>query len=118
MEAEPAQPQLQRLLDQLNSTQVGIRSLTEQIDTTTPAGRMMLQMVGAFAMFECEIIRERTRAGLESARAQGRVGGRKPKLTAQQRTAPVRGVQEGRSSMPEAARFFQVHPTTVSCRVA
>jgi DNA invertase Pin-like site-specific DNA recombinase len=58
----------------------GFRSLTEAIDTTTPAGRMLMQMVGSFAEFERAIIRERTQAGLVAARARGRIGGRRPKL--------------------------------------
>ena len=105
---------LLQLLEQLNTREAGFMSITEHIDTTTPAGRMMLQMVGAFAEFEREMIRERTRAGLETARAQGRVGGRRPKLTQQQQAELVRGVQEERYTMAEAARLFQVHPATVS----
>ena len=93
-------PQLQRLLDQLRPADVvvvwkldrlsrslkdllhimeriaqaeaGFRSLTEAIDTTTPAGRMLMQMVGSFAEFERAMIRERTQAGLAIARAEGR----------------------------------------------
>jgi DNA invertase Pin-like site-specific DNA recombinase len=53
----------------------GLRSITENIDTTTPARRMMMQMVGACAQFERAMIRERTAAGLAAARAEGRVGG-------------------------------------------
>ena len=105
---------LLQLLDQLNAKGAGFMSITEHIDTTTPAGRMMLQMVGAFAEFEREMIRERTRAGLETAREQGRIGGRRPKLTAQQQAELIRGVREERYSMAEAARLFQVHPATVS----
>ncbi len=102
------------LLDRLQALEVGFRSLTEQIDTTTPAGRMMLQMLGAFAEFEREMTRERTREGLAAARAEGRIGGRRPKLSATQRAELVRGVQEGRYSMAQAARLFAVHPATVS----
>lgn len=105
---------LLHLLDQLSARGAGFQSLTERIDTTTPAGRMLLQMVGAFAEFEREMIRERTRAGLEAARQQGRVGGRRPKLSSRQREELVRGVREGRYSMAEAARLFGVHPATVS----
>jgi len=54
------------------------RSLTESIDTTTSAGRMMLQMLGAFAEFERGIVKKRTRLGLQAARRRGRVGGRQP----------------------------------------
>ena len=105
---------LLHLIDQLNTRGAGFRSLTEQIDTTTPAGRMMMQMVGAFAEFEREMIRERTQAGLAVARSEGRVGGRKPKLSLQQQAELVRGVQEERYSMAAAARLFQVDPATVS----
>jgi len=66
---------LLHLIDRLNSKGAGFRSLTEQIDTTTPAGRMMMQMVGAFAEFEREMIWERTHTELTVAREQGRVGG-------------------------------------------
>ena len=62
------------LMEQLGAAKLGFRSLTEAIDTTTPAGRMMMQMVGAFAEFERAMLRERTRAGLEIARRDGRVG--------------------------------------------
>src|ERR1700728_1841518 len=61
------------IMERLTETKAGFRSLTEAIDTTTPAGRMMMQMVGAFAEFERAILRERTRAGLEIARKDGRV---------------------------------------------
>lgn len=55
----------------------GFRSVTENINTTTPAGRMMMQMVGSFAEFERAMIRERTSAGIAAARAEGRIGGRR-----------------------------------------
>jgi len=105
---------LLHLIDGLNERGAGFMSITEQIDTTTPAGRMMLQMVGAFAEFEREMIRERTRAGLETARAQGRIGGRRPKLTSHQQAELVRGLLENRYTQAEAVRLFGVHPATVS----
>jgi len=60
---------------------VGFRSLTEGFDTTTPGGKLIFHVFAGLAEFEREIIRERTTAGLASARARGRVGGRKPKMT-------------------------------------
>ncbi|WP_245593109.1 recombinase family protein [Deinococcus frigens] len=102
------------LLERLDGLDVGFRSLTEHIDTTTPAGRMLLQMLGAFAEFEREMVWERTREGLAAARADGRVGGRKPKLSQTQRDELVRGVREERYTMAQAARLFGVHPATVS----
>ena len=59
---------------------VELRSLKENIDTTTPTGRFMFHMIAALAEFERDIISERTQAGLEAARARGRTGGR-PKAT-------------------------------------
>src|SRR5438477_7591072 len=63
---------------------VEFRSLTEGIDTTTPAGRFYFHILGALAQMERELIRERTLAGLQAARARGRKGGRRPKLSAKQ----------------------------------
>jgi len=60
---------------------VGFRSLTESIDTTTANGRLFFSIMRALAEFERELIRERTMAGLEAARARGRVGGRPSKMT-------------------------------------
>ncbi|WP_234936540.1 recombinase family protein (plasmid) [Sinorhizobium medicae] len=68
------------LMDRITSAGAGFRSLTEAIDTTTAAGRMMMQMVGSFAEFERAMIRERTTTGLAQARAEGRIGGRRKKL--------------------------------------
>jgi DNA invertase Pin-like site-specific DNA recombinase len=65
------------VLTSIQRAKAGFKSLTEAIDTTTPAGRMMMQMVGSFAEFEREMLRERTRAGLRAARQEGRIGGRR-----------------------------------------
>src|ERR1700680_864265 len=70
------------IMERLADAKAGFRSLTEAIDTTTPAGRMMMQMVGAFAEFERAMLRERTRAGLDAARRAGRIGGRRAKMMA------------------------------------
>ncbi len=59
---------------------IGFRSLTEQIDTTTPGGKLIFHVFGALAEFERDLIRERTQAGLTAARARGRQGGRPKKL--------------------------------------
>ena len=71
---------LLHIMEKIGEAGAGFRSLTEHIDTTTPAGRMMMQMVGAVAEFERAMIRERTSAGLAAARAEGRIGGRRKKL--------------------------------------
>ena len=104
------------IMERLGEAGVGFRSLTEAIDTTTPAGRMMMQMVGAFAEFERAMLRERTRAGLDAARQHGRIGGRRPKLSPQQQAEIRKMVSRGDKTAADAARLFKVHPATV-CRL-
>jgi len=104
------------IMEQLSEAGAGFRSLTEAIDTTTPAGRMMMQMVGAFAEFERAMLRERTKAGLDSARQEGRIGGRCPKLSPQQQAEIRKMVSKGHKTAADAARLFRIHPATV-CRL-
>lgn len=65
----------------LQEREIGFKSLTEGVDTTTAAGRMAFHVFGALAEFERSLIQERTRAGLEAARARGRHGGRPSSIT-------------------------------------
>lgn len=69
------------LIEDLRGRGVNFRSLTDSIDTSTPMGRFFFHVMGALAEMERELIVERTRAGLAVARAQGRIGGRRPKLS-------------------------------------
>ena len=78
---------LRHLIDTVNELQedgVGFKSLTESIDTTSSGGKLVFHIFGALAEFEREIIKERTLAGLQAARARGRRGGPKRKLTNEQ----------------------------------
>lgn len=100
-------------LEKIETAGADFQSLTEAIDTATPAGRMMMQIVGSFAEFERAMLRERTKNGLEAARKDGRVGGRRPKLTAQQQREIVALVTSGQKTGADAARLFRVHPSTV-----
>ncbi len=73
---------LKHLIDtitELNNRKIGFMSITENIDTTTSGGKLIFHIFGALAEFERDIIRERTQAGLQAARARGRLGGR-PKV--------------------------------------
>jgi DNA invertase Pin-like site-specific DNA recombinase len=106
------------IMERIGDAGAGFRSLTEAIDTTTPAGRMMMQMVGAFAEFERAMIRERTSAGLAAARAEGRIGGRRKKLDAAKRREIAESVISGRKSGAEMARLYNISPPTVSRIVA
>jgi hypothetical protein len=92
--------------ERLGEAKAGFRSLTEAIDTTTPAGRMMMQMVGAFAEFERAMLEERTKAGLDAARQEGRIGGRRPKLSVQQQAEIQKMVARGDKTGADAARLF------------
>ena len=72
------------LVDELRQRGVHFRSLTDSIDTSSPMGRFIFHIMSALAEMERELIVERTLAGLVAARAKGRVGGRRPKLSAEQ----------------------------------
>ena len=73
-----------------------------------------MQMVGAFAEFERAMLKERTKAGLDAARKEGRIGGRPPKLKPHQQQEIVTLVKQGKKTAADAARLFGVHPATVS----
>ena len=102
------------IMERLRDSGAGFRSLTEAIDTTTAAGRMMMQMVGVFAEFERAMLKERTKAGLDAAREEGRIGGRRPKLSERQQAEVRKMVAKGDKTAADAARLFKVHPATVS----
>lgn len=74
-------PHLIETVTALAARGIGFRSLTEAIDTTTSGGRLIFHIFGALGQFERDLIRERTRAGLDAAIARGRRGGRKPVVT-------------------------------------
>ncbi len=78
---------LRHLIDTVTMLQekgIGFKSLQENIDTTTSGGKLVFHIFGSLAEFEREIIRERTQAGLESARSRGRIGGRPKTLTSKE----------------------------------
>ena len=78
---------------------------------------MMMQMLGAFAEFERAMVRERTRAGLQAARSRGRKGGRRPKLSSEQKAEILEMLASGRKTAADVGRIFRVHRATIS-RVA
>lgn len=139
--SKTAKPELDRLLDQLRSGDVvvvtkydrlsrslqdlltivetvrakgaGFRSLAEDIDTTTPAGRLVFHVFASIAQFERERISERTKEGLIAARKRGRIGGRPPALSPERRAEVRRMRDEDGRGIAELARLFNVSPNTV-----
>ena len=89
----------------LERRKVGLRSLTENIDTTTPGGRLIFHVFGALGQFERDLIRERTRAGLTAAAARGRKGGRKPVVTADKLERAKALMEQGLNVREAAARL-------------
>ena len=100
------------LLDDLKGQGVKFKSLTEAIDTQTPTGRAMWQMVGVLAELERSLIQERTKAGREAAQRRGVKLGRKPKLSPPQR-AHARKLIEGGESPAHVARLLGVARSTL-----
>jgi DNA invertase Pin-like site-specific DNA recombinase len=98
---------LLQILKPLEEVGARFRSLTEAIDTTTPVGRMLMQVLGSFAEFEREMIRERTKLGLARARLEGRVGGNRASLTPKQEAHALAMIDEGKSQS-EVAEVFRV----------
>lgn len=106
-------PHLIEVVRQLEVDGVGLRSLTEGIDTTTANGRLIFHLFGALAQFERELMRERTQAGLAAARARGRKGGRPPKLSPEKLRVAKRLLKDPDSTVAEIARTLGVHRSTL-----
>ncbi|HYP13729.1 MAG TPA: recombinase family protein [Bryobacteraceae bacterium] len=102
------------IMERLAEAEAGFRSLTEAIDTTTPAGAHDDADGRGLRGVRKAMLRERAKAGLDSARREGRIGGRPPKLTPQQQSEIRKMVSKGRKTAADAARLFKVHPATVS----
>jgi DNA invertase Pin-like site-specific DNA recombinase len=82
-------------LTDLANRGIGFKSLTEQIDTTTPGGKLVFHVLGALAEFERDLTRERTHAGLAAARARGRIGGRPKALADPKQVALAQALHDG-----------------------
>ena len=106
-------PDLLDIARAIETKGAGFRSLAEDIDTTTPAGRLVFHVFASIAQFERERIAERTREGLAAARARGRVGGRPPALSPAQK-AEVRRMRDTElRPLAEIAALFRVSVKTV-----
>ncbi len=105
-------PHLIETVGKLEARGVGFRSLTENIDTTTPGGRLIFHVFGALGQFERDLIRERTKAGLTAAAARGRKGGRRPVVTADKLQRAREHIANG-LNVREAATRLKVSKTAL-----
>lgn len=106
-------PHLVWLLETLGRRKVSFHSITEHINTRSSGGRLVFHMMAALAEFERTLISERTRAGMEAARAAGRSIGRRPLLTQRQLIEVSLQLKRGQKTLREIAAELKVHPRTV-----
>jgi len=104
---------LLEIVETIGERGAGFRSLAEDIDTTTPAARLVFHVFAFIAQFKRERISERTKEGLASARKRGRIGGRPPALSTAQKIEVKHMRDEERRAVPEIARLFKVSERTV-----
>ena len=93
----------------LNNRNIGFKSITEAIDTTTSGGKLIFHIFGALAEFERDIVRERTNAGLHAARARGRKGGRPKSLTGEKAAIAQELYQNKNNTIDEICKLSISH---------
>lgn len=101
-----------RIVEELKRRGVAFRSLTEQMDTTTPHGEFLFNIFGSLAQYERALIKERVNAGLAAARRRGRRGGRPPSLDAE-KVEQVIAALDGGASKASVCRTFKVPRSTL-----
>ena len=105
-------PHLITTMTALEGQGIGFKSLTENIDTTTSGGKLIFHIFGALAEFERNLIRERTTAGLMTARTRGRLGGRPKALTGKQLSI-AQDLYDKRHPIAEICRTLKVSKATL-----
>jgi DNA invertase Pin-like site-specific DNA recombinase len=101
------------LVELLEQRGAALKSLQENIDTTTIGGRLVFHLFGALAEFERNLIRERTQAGLSAARARGKMGGRPKMLDQNKRELTLRLYRERQHSISEICRLMGISKSTL-----
>lgn len=101
------------LVETLEARGIGLKSLKENIDTTSSGGKLVFHLFGALAEFERTLLRERTQAGLTAARARGRRGGRPKALDPAKRKLAVRLYRERQYSIAEICRLVGISKPTL-----
>ena len=105
-------PHLLTTVTDLNTRGIAFRSLTEQMDTTTPQGEFLFHVFGALAQFERSLIQERVQAGLAAARRRGRRGGRPTVIDAEKLGAVITALDSG-ATKAAVCRTFGVKRSTL-----
>jgi DNA invertase Pin-like site-specific DNA recombinase len=105
--------QLIETLEAMDQRGIGLRSLTENIDTTTSGGKLVFHLFGALAEFERAVIRERTSAGLAASRARGRKGGRPARMTEKDIAAAKAMLSDPAIRVEDVAHRLHVSPATL-----
>ena len=105
--------QLIETVEALGERGIGLRSLTESLDTTTSGGTLVFHLFAALAEFERSIIRERTRSGLQAARRRGRLGGRPPALSGQDLVEAKALFRDPEITVTQVAKRLGVAPSTL-----
>jgi len=101
------------LVEQFEAAKVGLRSLQENIDTTTSGGRLVFHLFGALAEFERNLIRERTQAGMAAARMRGRMGGRPKRLDPVKLALALRLHHEDKHTIKEICQMMGISKSTL-----
>lgn len=102
------------LLDVFNGKGIQFISLTEKIDTTSAMGELVFHLIGSIAQFERRLISERTKAGLAAARARGRKGGRRPKMSSSDIKKAKSMLLDPEMTKSEVAQHFKVSRPTLN----
>lgn len=106
------------LIDTISAAGAHLRSLTEPVDTSSPAGEMVVHMLGAVAQFERGLIVERSRAGVKAAQARGVRFGRPAALTEREARAAAQAYRSGRSTLTALARLYGCHLSSIKRAIA
>jgi DNA invertase Pin-like site-specific DNA recombinase len=104
---------LVEIISELENNGIAFKSLNESIDTSSAGGKLIFHIFGALSEFERNLIRERTLAGLEAAKARGRTGGRKPKMNAKDVAKANAMLADPNITKIEVAEHFAVSRVTL-----
>lgn len=106
--------ELIRLLDRVRQAGAGFKSLTENMDLTTPVGRLMFHVIGAFAQFESDSTAQRTAAGIKAIQERGMRYGAKPKLTEAKAAKLIADAKSGEFSKAALGRRYKISAASVT----